>query len=411
MDGGGSYSDGDLPEEPDVPPDEAGVARRGWLPPEDRLWRHPSEIARHGMPRSPSLSFDGGDERLVGRRLRRSSLTAGAGTVAAVAADVAVGVTLADTSGTATRGSGITDGGNAVTLATSSSTSSPTVSPDVNKLVTSLRPSLVGLEPAGGGGTHMTGVVLPGGNLVVTAASDVAGLWQLDVLTADGKRHRGVVMATDSHSGVAVVGTDGGLSPATFADEAIAPGDFALVACLCESSAAAAVSTVTQVGLSLTPQGGPALVDAIEAEMPLRGSSWGGVLVDDHGRVMGVLDGLETKGTGTFGIFVPAPLAEGVAVELAQTRQVSHGWLGVVCSDGTAPGATVTRVMAGSPAALAGLQPGDVVVAVGPHPVSTLGELQERLYTVPPGAAVQLSVSRGQRDTLMTVTLANSPGS
>jgi S1-C subfamily serine protease len=421
MDGGGSFTGGDVPDDPEGRSEEAGFESRGWLPPEDRLWRHPSEIARHGLPRSTFPLFDAGSERWQRHRIRRSSLAAGAAGVAAVAAAVAVALVVVDATGTgAGRGAIPAISPNAVTIATSS-IANP--SHNVMQLVAALRPSLVEIEPTKGSAAHMTGVVLPGGALVVTAASAVAGVSDVDVITADGKRHRGHLVGSDSHSGVAVVSTDGGLTAAPFADEPVGPGDFALVACLCPTSgsseerradtaADAALSTVTQVGLGVAPQGGPVLVDAIEAEMPIGRAPWGGVLVDSHGRVIGVLDGVTTgDGADTLGVFVPAPLAQGVAEELAKSRHVNHGWLGVECSDMGPSGATVTRVMPGSPAASAGLRPGDVVVAVGSHPVGSLAELQERLYTVPPGDPVQLSVARGAGNVVMSVTLADSPGS
>ena len=73
--------------------------------------------------------------------------------------------------------------------------------------------------------------------------------------------------------------------------------------------------------------------------MPLGPTSWGGVLLDSHGRVIGILDGQMNLGNDTIGLFVPAPLAEGVALELAQTHRVDHGWLGVECSRPVKPGA------------------------------------------------------------------------
>jgi len=418
MDGGGAFMSGDAPDDPDGHGDDAGSAA-GWLPPEDRLWRHPSEIARHGLPRSPLTPLvpetDG-----VRRRPRRPSLMATVAGVATVATATAVALLVADTSGPGTDRT-TSAPADAVTVATSSDVTAPVVSRDVQHLVQTLRPSLVELRPKNVSGAHVTGVVLPGGALVVTAASAVAGASEVDVVTADGKRHRGEVVGADDHAGVAVVSTDGGLAPASFADETVGPGDFVLVACLCATAPSAlpshaatpdaAMSTITQVGASVKVANDTSLVDAIEAEMPLGHAAWGGVLVDGHGRVLGVLDAVTTgPGSDPEGIFVPAPLAEGVALELAQTRHVQHGWLGVVCSDGSLPGATVTKVMAGSPAARAGLRTGDVVVAVGSHTVGSLAELQERLYTVPPGQPVQLSVTRDTSAMVMDVTLSGSPG-
>jgi len=143
--------------------------------------------------------------------------------------------------------------------------------------------------------------------------------------------------------------------------------------------------------------------------MPLGPSSWGGVLLDSRGRVIGILDGQMNAGNDALGVFVPAPLAEGVALELAKTHRVDHGWLGVVCSDEVNGGAEVTSIYPGSPASKAGLEPGDVVVAVGEHRVDSMADLQERLYTVPPGTTVQLAVERGPGNAVINVTLADSP--
>ena len=85
--------------------------------------------------------------------------------------------------------------------------------------------------------------------------------------------------------------------------------------------------------------------------MPLGPASSGGVLLDGHGRVVGILDGQMSAGNDTIGVFVPAPLAEGVARELAETHRSDHGWLGVKCTDQAAPaGAPVTAILPGSPA-------------------------------------------------------------
>ncbi len=400
----GGITGGGNPDDPDGIGNEAGVPQRGWLSPEDRLWRHPSEVSGFGLPRSLSAGGPGSGRRE--RRLaRRSALAAGVVGVAALTATLAVVLTFVDSKGTTvaskTGASGRID---AVPASTTSLTSMPVVGHDVMQLIAAVRPSLVGLEPLGADGpTSMTGVVLPGGELVVTAASAVAGASRLDVVTATGKRLRGQVVGSDARSGVAVISTTGGLPPATFADEDVKPSDIDIVACLCaqapasalsDAPAAAAVGMVQEVGTSVDVDGGTDLVNAIEAEMPLGPTSWGGVLLDSHGRVLGILDGQMSAGGDTIGLFVPSPLAEGVALELAKDHHVNHGWLGVNCADGSTPGAELTTILPGGPAAKAGLEAGDVVVAVDAHAVDSAADLQERLYTVSPGAPVQLEVAR-----------------
>jgi S1-C subfamily serine protease len=347
---------------------------------------------------------------------------------AALATTLAVVLTFIDSKGTtAASDADAGVGAGTISASTTSLTSMPVVGHDVMQLVASVRPSLVGLEPVNANGpARMTGVVLPGGELIVTAASAVAGVSQLDVVTATGKRMRGQVVGSDAHSGVAVISTDGGLEPATFADEDVQPSDLDIVACLCRGStssssasgppAAAAVGMVQEVGTGVELDGGLNLVNAIEAEMPLGPTSWGGVLLDSHGRILGILDGQMSLGNDTIGLFVPAPLAEGVALELAKTHHVDHGWLGVECADPVAPGvaqtaqgAEVTTILPGSPALDAGLEPGDIVVGVDAHKVDSVADLQERLYTVAPGTTVRLQVERGAGQTVVTVKLADSP--
>src|SRR5580704_3025835 len=51
---GGPFNFGDFLNDPDDGAHEDDVPAPAWLPPEDRLWRHPSEVARHGQPQGGS---------------------------------------------------------------------------------------------------------------------------------------------------------------------------------------------------------------------------------------------------------------------------------------------------------------------------------------------------------------------
>ena len=221
----------------------------------------------------------------------------------------------------------------------------------------------------------------------------------------------------DDHSGVAIVLVQDPMTPGSFVDEPVTPRQLAVAACRCGqtagatdsagSSPAVAVGMVRTTGADATDDGGPSLVDAIEAEMPLGHGAWGSVLLDDDGGVLGILDGERTSDGDTIGYFVPASLAVGVAGELARDHAVTHGWMGVMCQDDGGAGAAVTTVLAGSPAAVAGVQPGDVVEAVDSHLVSSLADLQARLYAAPPGTTLRLTVVRsGAVDTLPVTVVA-----
>jgi S1-C subfamily serine protease len=291
--------------------------------------------------------------------------------------------------------------------------------PLVTRMISALRPSLIAIRPEGGkGSAHMTGIVLPGGDLAVTAAAAVGQAKRVEIVTSSGQ-HRSVrVLGSDPHSGIAVVGTGGGLSPASFADGDVAPGELAIAACLCGAAVAeagtdrpaAALGEVSKVGMATTLSGGAGLVDTIEADMPLGPAPWGGVLLNAQGQVVGVLDARESTADGHMGVFVPSSLAVAVARELATSHKVEHGWLGIKCTDvPDAGGAMITAIMAGSPAATAGLHQGDVVEEVDSQPVDSLADLQASLYTSPPGTAVSVTLVRSGQDMMTTMTLAVTP--
>jgi serine protease Do len=67
-------------------------------------------------------------------------------------------------------------------------------------------------------------------------------------------------------------------------------------------------------------------------------------------------------------------------------------------------GAVVTDIEQGSPAARAGMQPGDVIVRVGRQPVETAAEAQRELARIASGGTAFLRVVRGGQETFVTVT-------
>ncbi|HXX89975.1 MAG TPA: PDZ domain-containing protein [Acidimicrobiales bacterium] len=420
MDSGGPSPEPGEPEEVDDAP------LRGWIPPDDRLWRHPSELGTSGDA----------DPVAGGSRRERSTVLA-VGAVGAVVVVVAVAAAAALSGGitpgareTATVTSVTTAAplqGGSVTGGSSSNVPSVT-NPAVTAMVNALRPSLVAVmasdrttSSTSGATAVLTGVVMPGGRLVITAASAVVGMRDVDVVTVDGRHHHGTVAGADERSGVAVVSVDDALAPATFADDDVAAGAIGITACLCGADAhtdatggtpTVSVGVVRRSGQSAALSDGTTLVDTIEASVSLDPGSWGTVLLDSQGQVAGILDSEQDAGGGTIGVFVPAPLALDVAGALASAPLV-HGWLGIVCTDSptsASNGPVVTTVFADSPAAHAGVEVGDVIQAVDGHAVATIAQLQARLYALTPGTAAGLTVVRGVRTMTVPVTLATEPG-
>jgi putative serine protease PepD len=403
---------------PDDPDDSAqdDIQPPAWLPPEDRLWRHPSEVARHGQPQGASAALT--VPAATTRRDRRFALTAGVVGVAAVATAVVVAFTVSNSPRVAPATLAVAPATNA-SLVTEPGTSAITA-PLVVQMMRALRPSLIAIGPVDGNrASHMTGIVLAGGDLAVTSAAAVGTATRVEIVTSTGERRQVRVLGSDPDSGIAVVSTGGGLTAAPFADGDVQPGELAIAACLCgsavaaaadDTAATAAVGEVRKVGTADTLSSGTRLVDTIDADMPLGPAPLGGVLLNAQGQVVGILDARKHMSSGRTGVFVPAALAVGVAQELATTHKVEHGWLGIQCTD--APdegGARITAIMAGSPAASAGLRQGDIVEAVDTHPIDSLADLQASLYTSPPGTPVSVMLVRAGQDMMTTMTLAGSP--
>jgi S1-C subfamily serine protease len=411
MDSRGPFTFGDIPDDTDSPDDE-DIVHWGWIAPEDRLWKHPSEVSglEHGIQPTPLSCASARDLW----RERRNAIAAGTLGAAAVAAAAAMVLTLAETPAATTA---TPSPHPAVTSLVTMPSAAKLASSGIMQLASTLRPSLVELEPTGATrAAPLTGVVLPGGQFVVTAASAAVGISRMEVVTSDGRRLSGKVIAIDMSSGVAVVRTRGGLAPAPFADDDVFPGELAVTACLHPDAQGSvpdihvAVGMVRQVGRQVPPGGGAGMMDAIEAETPPR-ADWGEVLMDERGQVIGILDRQENATAGTIGLFVPGSLALGVANELVSNDRIEHGWMGVETTDAPGnEGAVVVSVFENSPAARAGIAPGDVVTAIGIHHVSSHADLQARLYTVAPGSTVELTVLRSGTTRTVSMALAADPG-
>jgi S1-C subfamily serine protease len=130
--------------------------------------------------------------------------------------------------------------------------------------------------------------------------------------------------------------------------------------------------------------------------------------LNDQGQISGILETTHAEGKTTIGVFLPAELVVGVARQLVTVGSVIRGWLGVDGSNpnsetGSTPlptsndqapseGVTVDAVDADGAAARAGLQVGDVILAVNGQAVHSMAELRTQLYPDLPGTTVTVTI-------------------
>lgn len=404
------------------PPDDTPA--RPWLPPDDRLWRHPSELRGSGPAPQHQPSPRRRRKRLAGSRVLTLMVLGGV-VGALLATGVATGTHWLGPTRTTSQASA-----NDVTVTSTSArigsgagaSAAPRQSPinagpSVMAMVQRVWPSIVTVDvTTAQGHVHGSGLVFRSDGMVVTVARLLAGAAGISVITSDGTEDAATLVGEDPDSGVAVIrvprqlpSVDLDASPPPAAGEmAIAVGTNAAEG----SPPAVAIGTISQVNRQVKLADGPPLLDAIDTDAPA-GPAPGGALLDQSGRVLGITTATTDEGGTPHWLAAPADLAGDAANQLASTGKVVYAWLGIAGGDdsaapasgGVAPGVEVLSVQGGSPAAAAGLKPDDVIDAIDGQPVASLLDLQGVLRLRQPGAAVTLDVMRDGSHLPMEATL------
>lgn len=137
-------------------------------------------------------------------------------------------------------------------------------------------------------------------------------------------------------------------------------------------------------------------LDLIQTDAAINTGSSGGPLFDMRGRVVGVNTAINAEAQG-IAFAIPWSAVEEALPRLLQGGQVSRSWLGVYIlpSDRGQPGVLVDAVVDDSPAARAGLLPGDLIVELDKRPVKDLAEFRLRVASAVANRDVAIGVVRG----------------
>ena len=143
----------------------------------------------------------------------------------------------------------------------------------------------------------------------------------------------------------------------------------------------------------------------IQVDAPINQGNSGGPLFSQDGPVIGMNTAIfsPTGGSVGIGFAIPSDLIRSVSAQLEKTGQVSRGYIGVeaqMLTGATAKalrvpensGALLAGVMPKGPAAVAGLEPGDIVQAVNGQKIANPKELALNIAAVAPGQEARLSV-------------------
>jgi serine protease Do len=136
--------------------------------------------------------------------------------------------------------------------------------------------------------------------------------------------------------------------------------------------------------------------DFIQTDALINPGNSGGPLFNMRGEVVGVNTAIITEGQG-IGFAVPINMVKDLLPNLRKNGQLQKGWLGVVIDEQPQVGtraAVVTRVYPISPAAQAGIRPGDQVVKVNGKQVDSFQQLLRKVAIMAPGSEAKLTLLR-----------------
>jgi putative serine protease PepD len=265
----------------------------------------------------------------------------------------------------------------------------------------------------GDGDADASAVVVRSDGYLVTDAAAVRGAQRVEVLVHGGGPTAADVVGVDELTGVAVLHVDeDGLSPARVghSDRVALGARVTLVGARAGRGWEASVQTAMVSAMAPRIQGadGTARYGMIVVDEPFGPAATGGALVGLDGTVAGIATAAVAEGHA--GMATPIELVVHVAEQLIRHGRARHVWLGLHGTDSGGEGAVVEDVMAGSPAAAAGLAPGDVVVEVDGEATPSMAELIAALRLHLPGDLVTLRVDRDGETRDVRVHLASRAG-
>ena len=367
------------------------------LPPDDRLWRHPSELfaVQTGAGAAPAAAFPAAPR---GGRWVTTTLAGLTGAVLATAILAATGTIWSER---------VTAPGVIERVAMAPVVSAPIVAGDrkVVEVADRLAPSLARVE-VGGGERIGSAVAFRDDGHLLTSSSLLDGAETVDVVVGN-TRAQATLVGEDPATGIAVLRlAEGTQMPAAILGDAssLQVGE-PTVAVWAPATGTTQPMVATGVVAGLNQRvdglGDEPLFGMVQVDAALEASALGGPIVDSRGALIGIAHPADAD--GAFGYAVPIDVARRVGADLIDDGEAWHCWLGIEGLDlggeqaaelGVAGGAVVQRVLDDSPAAEARLADGDVLVRLGDAPIGSMDDLIGLLRATSDGERVVLHVIR-----------------
>ncbi|PYN72597.1 MAG: peptidase [Candidatus Rokuibacteriota bacterium] len=266
-----------------------------------------------------------------------------------------------------------------------------------------------------------SGVIVDPTGIALTNAHVVERATEIDVVTLDGGKHKAKVIGVDKKTDLAVLKLDDGKATFKYArlgdSDRMQVGDWVLAV----GSPFGLQATVTAGIISAKARQldqGP-FDDFLQTDAAINPGNSGGPLVNMQGEVVGINTAIVAGASG-IGFAIPSNMARKIYTELRDKGRVTRGWLGVSIQQLTpelarsfgareSKGVLINEVVPDSPAAKAGLKPGDILLEFEGRPMEATSDLQRAVGFFSPEHVAKVKVWRDQGEKILEIKVGQAP--
>ena len=268
-----------------------------------------------------------------------------------------------------------------------------------------------------------SGVLISSQGYVLTNNHVIEGADQIQVLLADGRSAKALVVGIDTDTDLAVLHIHANRLPSIVIGDSskLRVGDVVLAI----GNPFGVGQTVTSGIIGATGRdhlGITTYEDFIQTDAAINPGNSGGALINTQGELIGINSAIYSRSGGSQGIgfAIPIGLAKGVMTQIIETGHVVRGWLGIEAQDMTPqlaktygltyrPGMLIGGVMREGPAGKAGLVPSDIVVSINGEQISETSEAMKTISEQKPGTVITMTGYRKSEPFSVQVQVIQRP--
>lgn len=268
-----------------------------------------------------------------------------------------------------------------------------------------------------------SGVIVSANGYIITNQHVIDGADEILVSLSDGRSIEAVLIGEDKDTDIAILRIPvSGLNAIKISDkQAMQVGDVVL-----------AIGNPLNVGQTVTMGiisaigrnrvGLNTFEDFIQTDAAINPGNSGGALVNARGRLIGINTAIFSQSGGSQGIgfAIPVSIALDIMRQIIDHGKVTRGWIGVEGTRITAKaamatgnpnikGALIVGVFIDGPANEAGLEAGDIIVAVNNDPVYSIRDLLDKITLNQPGDTIEITIFRRQQQLHLSMRATERP--